>query len=72
MNGGGNSGCLGPLNTPLYSLASSGAAANGIHDVTKGNNSFHGAKGYKATAVYDQASGWRTLDIGKLVAFAGK
>jgi subtilase family serine protease len=73
VNGGGNSGRPGPLNTELYRLASSGAAASGIRDVTKGNNGFHGAKGYKVTAGYDQASGWGTPDIGDLIsAFTGK
>jgi subtilase family serine protease len=73
LNGGGNNGRLGPLNPELYSLASSDAAVNGIRDVTKGNNGFHGAKGYKATAGYDQASGWGTPDIGELVhTFTGK
>jgi len=73
LNGGGNSGRLGSLNSELYSLASSDAAANGIRYVTKGNNAFEGAKGYKATIGYDQASGWGTLDIGELVnAFTGK
>jgi len=68
VKGGGDSGRLGPLNTELYSLASSGVSANGLRDVTKGNNGFHGAKGYKASAGYDQTNGWGTPDIAELVS----
>jgi subtilase family serine protease len=68
VNGGGTSGRLGLLNTKVYSLASTDAAANGIRSVTKGNNSFHGAKGYKAAAGYNQATGWGTPDINTFVS----
>ncbi|HTT75349.1 MAG TPA: protease pro-enzyme activation domain-containing protein [Candidatus Binataceae bacterium] len=60
---GGRLGGSFAFNTRLYSLASSNAAANGIRDVTKGINSFHGVKGFKAEPGYDQATGWGTPDI---------
>jgi subtilase family serine protease len=73
MKGGGIDGRLGPINTQLYSLASSDAAGNGIRDVVKGNNGFNGVKGYKAVEGYDQATGWGTPDISVFAhAFTGK
>jgi subtilase family serine protease len=68
-----NGGRLGALNTNLYSLASSNAAANGIRDVTKGNNGFKGVKGFTAKPGYDQATGWGTPDISTFAhAYTGK
>jgi hypothetical protein len=68
-----NGGRLGALNTNLYSLASSNAAANGIRDVTKGNNGFNGVKGFTAKPGYDQATGWGTPDINTFAhAYTGK
>jgi subtilase family serine protease len=73
LNGGGLGGRLGALNTNLYSLASSDAAANGIRDVTKGNNRFKGVKGFTAKPGYDQATGWGTPDINTFAhAYTGK
>ncbi|HEX4211613.1 MAG TPA: S53 family peptidase, partial [Candidatus Binataceae bacterium] len=63
LEGGGAAGRLGALNTLLYSLASSNAAANGIRDVIKGNNGFNGVKGFTALKGYDQVTGWGTPDI---------
>jgi subtilase family serine protease len=57
----------GLLNTKLYQLGPSEASA-GIQDVTTGNNSYNGVKGYAAVRGYDQASGWGTPDIANFVA----
>jgi subtilase family serine protease len=58
----------GNLNARLYALGALGdPATSGLRDVTRGNNSFHGVKGFKATAGYDKATGWGTPDIGILV-----
>jgi len=57
----------GLINPQLYQLGPAGASA-GIRDVVNGNNSFNGAKGYKAVPGYDQASGWGTPDIADFLA----
>jgi pseudomonalisin len=57
----------GLINPTLYQLGPSGDAA-GIRDVTRGDNSYNGAKGYSAVPGYDQASGWGTPDIADFVA----
>jgi subtilase family serine protease len=57
----------GLFNTKLYQLGPSEASA-GIHDVTAGNNSYNGVKGFAAVRGYDQASGWGTPDIADFVA----
>jgi subtilase family serine protease len=57
----------GLINQRLYQLGPSEAAA-GIRDVTLGNNSYNGVKGYPAVPGYDQASGWGTPDIADFVA----
>jgi subtilase family serine protease len=56
---------LGDLNAALYSMESSGAA--GIVDVTSGNNSFAGVKGYTAVKGYDMASGIGTVNAANFV-----
>ncbi len=57
---------VGPLNPALYSHSSN------LRDVTKGNNGFHGVKGFKATVGYDRATGLGTPDIENLLnALAG-
>ncbi|HTT74742.1 MAG TPA: S53 family peptidase [Candidatus Binataceae bacterium] len=62
----------GLINSALYQLGPSGAKA-GIRDVTSGNNSYNGVKGYAAVPGYDQASGWGTPDIADFVsAFIAK
>jgi subtilase family serine protease len=53
---------LGYINPKLYALAESHASAHGIVDVTSGNNSFSGVKGYIAGKGYDLASGWGTIN----------
>jgi subtilase family serine protease len=57
----------GLINPTLYQLGPSGIDA-GIRDVTSGNNSYNGVKGYSAVPGYDQASGWGTPDIADFVA----
>lgn len=57
---------LGFLDTALYSMESS-AAADGIVDVTSGNNSFDGVTGYNAGKGYDMASGLGTVNAAKFV-----
>jgi kumamolisin len=57
----------GLINSHLYQLGRSEASA-GLRDVTSGNNSFNGVRGYKAVAGYDQATGWGTPDIADFVA----
>ncbi len=64
---------LGNLNEKLYELGARNAAGNGVVDVTRGDNSAHGVKGYRATKGYDLASGWGTLDAARLAkAFSGR
>jgi subtilase family serine protease len=57
----------GPINPELYKLGPLGASA-GLRDVTTGDNSFNGVKGYPALPGYDQATGWGTADIADFVA----
>jgi subtilase family serine protease len=58
----------GNLNARLYALgALRDPARSGLRDVKRGNNSFQGVKGFKATAGYDKATGWGTPDIAILV-----
>ena len=54
---------LGLLNPAIYSLAQNGLLANGIEDVTSGNNSYNGVTGYSAGAGYDQVTGWGSADM---------
>jgi subtilase family serine protease len=53
------------LNPFVYAL---GATGKGFHDVTAGNNSMNGVKGYNATPGWDLATGWGTPDVGQLLA----
>jgi subtilase family serine protease len=54
---------LGLLNPTIYSLANAGLLANGIEDVTAGNNSYNGVTGYNAGAGYDLVTGWGSVDM---------
>ncbi|HKN51904.1 MAG TPA: pseudomonapepsin, partial [Amycolatopsis sp.] len=51
-------GSLGNLNAKLYSIGNGSSYATGFHDVTSGNNTFHGTTGFTAGAGYDQVTGW--------------
>jgi subtilase family serine protease len=66
---------LGPINPRLYQLGLAGPVgrpSGGLVDVAAGNNSFGGVTGFPATAGYDLASGWGTIDAAKFVpALAG-
>jgi len=53
---------LGFLNQRLYLLR-----GKGFHDVTVGNNSFHGLLGYNATPGWDLATGWGSPNLSKLL-----
>jgi kumamolisin len=54
---------LGLLNPTIYSLAGKGLLANGIEDVTSGNNSYNGVTGFNAGVGYDQVTGWGSVDM---------
>ncbi len=62
---------LGLINPTTYALANAGAAANGLIDVTSGNNSYNGVTGYNAGPGYDLVTGWGSPDMAKFaVAYA--
>lgn len=54
---------LGLLNPTIYGVAKAGLLANGIEDVTGGNNSFNGVIGFNAGAGYDPVTGWGSVDM---------
>lgn len=56
---------LGSINSALYKLQ--GKKSAGIVDVTKGDNSFGGVKGYAAKRGYDLATGWGTISAPRFV-----
>jgi subtilase family serine protease len=61
---------LGLINPALYLLGALHHArfpGTGIVDVTSGNNSFAGVTGFNATAGYNMATGWGTIDAAKFV-----
>ena len=59
---------LGNINAALYNLAEQNdPASTGIISVTKGDNSFGGVPGYRATPGYNLATGWGTIDAAKFV-----
>ena len=61
---------LGLINPALYALGAlqkAGVPGTGIVSVTSGNNSFGGVTGYNATAGYNLATGWGTIDSAKFV-----
>jgi subtilase family serine protease len=62
---------LGLINPALYLLGAAQKArlpGTGIVSVTSGNNTFGGVTGYNATAGYNLATGWGTIDAAKFVA----
>ncbi|MGH3493931.1 MAG: S53 family peptidase [Sciscionella sp.] len=69
---------LGPINDLLYNKLSRQAAANGLVDVTSGNNTFTPRNGgpvvpgYSAAPGYDVASGWGTVDASLFVPALAK
>lgn len=61
---------LGPLGPPLYAMGdqdSTARAAEGLVDVTRGNNSHAGVTGWRAVPGFDLASGWGTVDAARFV-----
>src|SRR5208282_5762126 len=56
---------LGLINPTTYALANAGAAANGLVDVTSGNNTFNGVTGYNAGVGFDLVTGWGSPDMTK-------
>jgi subtilase family serine protease len=62
---------LGNINPKLYSLAAD-SAANGILDITRGDNNYQRVTGFDATTGYDQVTGWGIVDIAEFTqAFGG-
>lgn len=62
---------LGPLNPLLYQLGRLQYGAGGarvFHDVSQGDNTYHGVAGYAAGGAYDLASGLGTPDVAALAA----
>ena len=65
-----NHGNVGPINPVLYHVLGPKGAADGIVDVVKGNDSFHGrtvVPGFTATKGFDVASGWGTISASRFV-----
>ncbi|WP_329569623.1 S53 family peptidase [Kitasatospora sp. NBC_01266] len=61
---------LGNLNYGLYALGAmqqAGAKWTGINDVVGGSNTYNGVTGWPATAGYDLASGWGTVNATQFV-----
>jgi subtilase family serine protease len=61
---------LGLINPALYllgGLQKVGVPRTGIVSVTSGNNSFGGVTGFNATAGYNLATGWGTINAAKFV-----
>ena len=61
---------LGLINPALYTLGAlqkAGVPNTGIVSVTSGNNTFAGVTGFDATAGYNLATGWGTIDAAKFV-----
>ena len=55
------------LNIRLYHLAKSDAYGVAFHDVTTGNNTWHGVHGFDAGPGWDPVTGLGTPDVAKLV-----
>jgi subtilase family serine protease len=60
-------GHLGAINEMLYNDLGQDPAANGLVDVTTGNNTAYGVTGFSAAAGYDVATGWGTIDAARFV-----
>jgi len=61
---------LGLINPALYTLGAlqkAGVPNTGIVSVTSGDNTFNGVTGFDATAGYNLATGWGTIDAAKFV-----
>jgi len=60
-------GLINPAPYLLGGLQKAGVPRTGIVSVTSGNNSFAGVTGFNATAGYNLATGWGTIDAAKFV-----
>lgn len=61
-------GSLGFINPALYHLAQTAAYSTDFHDITVGNNQLTGTPvGFNAGPGWDDASGWGTPDVARLV-----
>lgn len=58
---------LGQLNNLLYRGARGEAGEDKFHDITSGNNSFHGFTGFNAARGWDPVTGLGTPDVAKLL-----
>lgn len=58
---------LGAINDKLYSIAATDAYATAFHDVTSGDNSFGGIKGYPAGPGWDPVTGLGSPDVANLL-----
>jgi hypothetical protein len=58
---------LGAINGMLYNDLGRDPAANGLVDVTTGNNTAYGVTGFSAGPGYDVATGWGTVDAARFV-----
>jgi hypothetical protein len=56
-----------PFNNRLYQLGPQGIGV-GVRDVQIGSNQWGSVPGFLAEPGYDQATGWGTPDIAKLVS----
>ncbi|MBE7188759.1 S53 family peptidase, partial [Jatrophihabitans endophyticus] len=63
---------LGPINAVLYDRLGRNPSAHGLIDVTKGNNSLYGVRGFAARRGYDVATGWGTVNAGTFVPALAK
>jgi subtilase family serine protease len=57
---------IGTLGSKLYRLAVT--PRSGVIDITRGDTTFAGVTGYRASRGYDLASGWGTINAATLVA----
>jgi subtilase family serine protease len=63
---------LGFVNPKIYQLAASSQYKSMFRDVTVGNNSYHGVKGFDATSGYDLVTGWGVPLADQLLPALGK
>ncbi len=59
---------LGFLNPAIYAIGNSANYSSSFHDITVGNNSYGGIKGYYATTGWDPATGWGSPQAANLAA----
>lgn len=62
-----NGGPVGPINDALYRVLGPHGSADGVRDITVGNDNSMGHAGYSAHTGFDQASGWGSIDAATFV-----